>query len=135
MTDPASEPAVFRAGDQWCYRAPAGYENSRLLIGAVVSFAESQPIICCAVIGAPRLLPDGSVDAVTIPFLPLTAAAMQASVTVQDGAAALPAEFGEALALWQEDARGLAAFTVPFEGRLDQLIARQMVAIVDHKVD
>lgn len=123
----------FRAGERWCYRTPAGFEQSRMVIGAVVSFASSEPIVCCAVLGAPRMLPDGSIDRVTIPFLPLTAAAMAASVTARDGEGELPADFGEALELWQDDRRGLAAFTVAFEGRLDLMIARQMTAIVGER--
>ena len=51
----------FRAGERWCYRTPAGFEQSRMVIGAVVSFASSEPIVCCAVLGAPRMLPDGSI--------------------------------------------------------------------------
>ena len=125
----------FRAGDRWCYRTPAGFEGSRLLIGAVVSFAGTPPIICCAVTDAPRLLPDGSVDAVTIPFLPLSESALRATVTVHDGSGDLPADFAEGFALWSDDERGLAAFTVPFEGRLDLMIARQMAEIVGHSIE
>ena len=126
---------VFRAGESWCYRTPVGLESSRILIGAVVSFADSPPIICCAVTDAPRLLPDGSVDAVTIPFLPLSESALAASVTTRDGERALPPDFAEAFELWQQDERGLAAFTVAFEGRLDLMIARQMAAIVGHDIE
>ena len=121
---------AFRAGERWRYRTPAGFEGSRLLIGAVVSFAGTPPIICCAVTDAPRLLPDGRIDAVTIPFLPLSERALAASVTAPDGEAALPSGFGEAFEQWHKDVRGLAAFTVPFEGRLDLMIARQMAEIV-----
>jgi hypothetical protein len=126
---------AFRAGDRWCYRAPAGFAGSRLLIGAVVSFADRPPIVCCAATDAPRLLPDGCVDAVTIPFLPLTEAAFAASVTAHDGEGVLPPDFAEAFELWSQDERGLAAFTVAFEGRLDLLIARQMAAIVGHEIE
>ena len=127
MTDRAIQ---FRAGERWRYRTPPGFEPSRIVIGAVVSFAQSESIVCCAVLGAPRLLPDGRVDAVTIPFLPLTASALAASVVERDGEAPVPDDFGAALALWQDDERGLAAFTVEFEGRLDLMIARQMADIV-----
>ena len=84
----------FRAGDRWRYRAPAGFEQSRMLIGAVVSFADAEPIVCCAVVEAPRLLPDGTVDSVNIPFLPLTAGAMRSSVVARDGEGVLPLGFG-----------------------------------------
>ena len=120
----------FRAGQRWCYRTPAGFEASRILIGAVVSFADREPIVCCAVPDAQRLLPDGRPDCVMVPFLPMTAGALAASVSVPDGEADLPADFAEAFTDWRDDPRGLVAFTVAFEGRLDLMIARQMAEIV-----
>lgn len=119
----------FRAGSRWRYRAPAGYEASRIVIGAILRFAGQEPVVCCAVYDAPRRRPDGTVDAVTIPFLPMTASALAASVVAEDGAGALPEGFAAALAVWQDDPRGLSAFTVPFEGQLDLMIARQMAEI------
>jgi hypothetical protein len=120
----------FKAGECWRYRAPEGCEGSRILIGAVLSFADGEPIVCCAVTDAQRLLPDGRLDTVTIPFLPLTEAALAASVTTCEGDAHLPADFGEAFEIWHGDPRGLTSFSVPFEGRLDLMIARQMMDIV-----
>lgn len=124
---------VFHAGQRWRYETPAGCEESRILVGAVLSFAEREPIVCCAVPGAQRLRSDGMLDAVTIPFLPLTASALAASVTAPDGEADLPPEFADAFAQWQADPRGLAAFTVPFKGRLDRLIARQMAVLASER--
>src|SRR5262245_48523973 len=120
----------FRAGERWRYRAPAGFEHSRVLIGAVLSFEQRESLVACAVTDAPRLLPDGTLDAVTIPFLPMTAGALSATVIEPDGAEDLPPGFAPAFQDWQDDPRGLSAFTVVFEGRLDHLIARQMAAIV-----
>ena len=116
----------FSVGEQWTYRAPAEFENSRIVIGAIVSFADSDPIVCCAVFGAPRRLPDGRTAPVTIPFLPMQVSALAASVVSRDGNADVPQDFAVAFENWQHDARGLSVFTVPFEGRLDALIARQM---------
>lgn len=123
----------FRAGQCWCYATPAGHEASRILIGAVVSFQDREPIVCCAVTEAQRLLPSGEVDAVLLPFLPMAASALAATVTGLAAEAELPAEFAPAFAEWQEDPRGLAEFTVPFEGRLDLMVARQMIEIADRK--
>lgn len=116
----------FAAGQQWMYRAPQGFETSRIVIGAVVSFADHDPVICCAVLGAPRQIPSGTIESVTIPFLPLSATALSASVTARDGEGKLPPGFSPAFETWQEDPRGLSIFTVPFEGRLDALITRQV---------
>ncbi len=116
----------FTAGERWAYRPPQGFENSRIIIGAIVSFTDHEPVICCAVHGAPRRLPDGRIESVTIPFLPMSATALAASVATKDGDGAVPPGFDAAFASWQDDPRGLSVFTVPFEGRLDALIARQM---------
>lgn len=125
-----SDVAEFRAGQRWTYRAPAGFEASRLIIGAIVTFPEREQIVCCAVTCAPRRLPDGRIDAVTIPFLPLGAGAFGQTVGVLDGTEDVPADFIVAFEIWRDDPRGLSAFTVPFEGLLDRLIARQMEQIV-----
>jgi len=118
------------AGQKWLYRAPPGFEPSRMVVGAIVRFSDSAPIICCEVTEAPRRLPDATVDVVTIPFLPMTEDAFLASVVELDGMAEVGESFQTALADWQEDPRGMSAFTVPFEGHLNHLIARQMEAIL-----
>ena len=118
------------AGQYWTYRAPEGFEASRIVIGALVSFADGQRIVCCLVTGAPRRLPDNTVDTVTIPFLPMSEQAFLDTVVSPDGEAAVDETFATAFEQWQEDGRGLSVFTVPFEGFLDRMIALQMAAIV-----
>ncbi|HEX2842037.1 hypothetical protein [Hyphomicrobium sp.] len=120
----------FAAGQSWSYRAPQGFESSRLLIGAIATFNGNRNIICSAVIHAPRRHADGHIEMVTIPFLPMTDAALAASVvSLCDAAAELPENFVEKLQEWSNDPKGLTAFTVPFEGFLDQMIAHQMAEI------
>lgn len=119
----------FAAGQSWTYRAPAGFESSRLLIGAIATFARDRNIVCCAVVHAPRRHADGHLEMVTIPFLPMTDAAFEASVIALDGEADLPEGFVGKLEEWSNDPKGLTAFTVPFEGFLDQMIAHQMAEI------
>ena len=117
------------AGQCWAYRAPAGHDDSRIIIGAIVSFDGREPVICCSVTGAPSERPD-AVEAVTIPFLPITESAFRESVTGLDGTCELPETFTTELDGWRHDPRGLAFFTVPFEGSLDRMIALQMAAII-----
>jgi len=119
----------FHAGQCWTYRAPEGYESSRLIIGAIVTFERDRSIICCAVTGAPRRYKDGHIDPVLIPFLPMTEQALRASVTGFEGLAELPSAFAEKLDEWSNDPRGLTTFTVAFEGFLDRMIAMQMAEI------
>ncbi|HEX7076735.1 MAG TPA: hypothetical protein VF226_22070 [Hyphomicrobiaceae bacterium] len=123
-------PPIFRAGERWTYRAPAGFEHSRIIVGAVVTFTDREPVICCAVVGAPARRSDGSIETATIPFLPLSASALAASVVAPDGEADLPAGFAAAFETWRNDPRGLSVFTVAFEGSLETLIAKQMADIV-----
>jgi hypothetical protein len=111
------------------YRAPQGYERSRIVIGAIAKFEGGNTIICCAVSEAPRRHADGTVETVTIPFLPMTETAFQASVVALDGMSELPDDFGPRLQDWSQDPKGLSAFTVPFEGHLDRMIALQMEKI------
>jgi hypothetical protein len=114
------------AGQSWSYRAPQGFETSRLMIGAIARVDTERSIICCAVVHAPRRHADGHLDLITIPFLPMTEAAFLASVVALDEAPAeLPQVFVENLETWSQSPEGLAAFTVPFDGFLDQLVARQ----------
>ncbi len=117
------------AGQSWTYQAPAGFESSRLLIGAIASFADRGSIVCAAAIHAPRRHTDGHIEVVTIPFLPMTEAAFRASVIELDGAADLPDAFAEHLQAWSNDPKGLTTFTVPFYGFLDQMVAQQMAEI------
>jgi hypothetical protein len=120
---------TFKAGESWTYNTPAGFETSRIVVGAVLSFEDREPIVCCAVTSAPRRNGDGSIEAVTVPFLPMTASALAATVQSEAGPATLPDAFAQALQDWVDDERGLSAFTVPFEGWLDHMIAHQMAAI------
>ena len=124
-----SEPTI-KAGQRWTYRAPAGFETSRMVVGAIVTFADHPAIVCCAVTAAPRKLPDGRVDTVTIPFLPIGEAAFRESIVSPDGEAGVEENFATAFEVWHGDGCGLSAFTVPFEGYLDRMIALQMAAIV-----
>jgi hypothetical protein len=81
------------------------------------------------VVHAPRRHADGHIEVVTIPFIPMTDAAFNASVVALEGTADLPESFAEKLDEWSNDPKGLTAFTVPFEGFLDQMIALQMAEI------
>lgn len=120
----------FSAGQRWTYRAPEGFEASRIVIGAILRFEDADSIVCCAVTAAPRRNPDGSIDIVTIPFLPITEAALAQTVVSQDGNEEPPAAFADKLQEWCNDPRGLSTFTVAFDGYLDHLIAHQMAQIV-----
>lgn len=121
----------LEAGQSWAFRAPPELAHSRLIIGAIVTFPSGERLVCCAVTAAYQRNPGGEVMAAAVPFLPLGEAAFRETATALDGRAALPEAFAAGLAAWREDPRGLSYFTVPFEGSLDLLIARQMAIIVE----
>lgn len=122
---------TFAAGQQWAYAAPPEIADSRLVIGAIVEFEGGRRIACCAITRALERRADGTVDRVTIPFLPITVEALSRTVTTLDGTAPLPEAFVGHLQAWSEDSRGASYFTVPFEGSMERLIGLQMAAIVE----
>ncbi|MEL6372522.1 MAG: hypothetical protein AAFR04_00970 [Pseudomonadota bacterium] len=120
------------AGQTWHYRAHDHNARSVIVIGAIVRFEERAPIVCCAVLNAPDRGQDGKAQATTIPFLPLAYDAAAQTLTEPSAQEFdLPEGFVPALQAWQEDARGLTCYTVPFDGRLDRMIALQMASIVE----
>ncbi len=121
----------FMAGQRWTYRAPPEIGDSRIVIGALLAFESDIHIACCSVTGAWQRRPDGTLERVNIPFLPMTVEALSKTVVELDGTDELPEDFARHFEDWDSDARGLSYFTVPFEGSLDRMIALQMAAIVD----
>jgi hypothetical protein len=123
---------MFATGQIWRYRAPSGFEDSRIVIGAIATFPDQSRIICVSVTDAPAHTSDGPHDRIAIAFIPLREDAFASTVTTLDAAsdATTSPEFADGFYEWNSDPRGLTCFTVPFEGRLDHLIAKQMAAIV-----
>lgn len=121
---------ALRAGQVWTYAAPEGFATSRILIGAILSFEDGERVVCCAVTGAPQKRPDGTLGCMTIPFLPMAEAAFTRTVADLEGHGLAPPEFVEAYTVWKTDPKGFSCFSVPFDGYLDRLIARQMADIV-----
>jgi hypothetical protein len=118
--------SIYEAGQRWTYRSPAGFEASRIIIGAILFFEDQAPVACVAVEDAPQRRADASTTTGSIPFLPLTLDALHRTVETRDGSADLPESFAASFLAWRDDERGLSYFTVPFEGHLDRMIARQM---------
>lgn len=119
----------FAAGQSWAYRAPVGFEASRIAIGAIVHFEDRESVICFSVFGAPRAA--GADDTVVIPFIPMAESAFAATVTTLDEQEAeLPETFAQQLQAWSNDDRGLAVFTVPFQGFVNQMMTSQMSSLV-----
>ncbi len=113
---------LLAPGQTWIYRPPAGFDSSRIVIGAVVPLADNSNLVCCSVLDAPRDGGQTPGDTVNILFLPMTESAFRASVVGQDGARLLPTEFQGMFDQWLSETGGQAAFSVPFTGRLDTMV-------------
>ena len=120
---------AFAAGQRWTYAPPQGFEGSRIVIGAVLNFTGGVRVVCAAVAGAPVMTDDGTQQPATIAFLPFAEEAFAATVIARDGEDVPPAAFQAEMDAWLADPRGLTMFTVPFDGSLKRLIARQMEKI------
>lgn len=102
------------------------------MIGAIVRFEDRENIICFSVYNAPRRRESGLDETVTILFVPMSEDAFAATVTALDAhEAELPEAFADQLHAWANDERGLAVFTVPFLGFLNQMMSMQMAAIAN----
>lgn len=120
----------FAAGQSWAYRAPQGFELSRVVIGAIVHYETRESIVCICVTGAPRNASSAPGDTVMIPFIPMSESAFAATATaLHEEGADLPDDFANQLQNWANDERGLAVFTVPFLGFLDQLMQMQVASM------
>lgn len=115
-------PEKYAVGQAWTYEAPRGFENSRIVIGAILTFASHEPVICSLVTGAPMVNEGGEIEALTIPFLPFSKSAFDATVLAPDGAADVPAAFGECYGHWKTDAKGLGFINVPFKRLLRNMV-------------
>ncbi len=119
----------FAAGQAWAYRSPEGFEHSCIVIGAIVRYEERESIICFCVYNAPRANGSASDDVVTVPFIPMSESAFAATVTALVAHdAELPEAFADQLHAWSNDERGLAVFTVPFLGFVNQMMTMQVQA-------
>jgi hypothetical protein len=119
----------FAAGQAWAYRSPEGFDHSCIVIGAIVRYEERESIICFCVYNAPRTVGSAPEDTVTVPFIPMSESAFAGTVTALVAHEAdLPETFADQLHAWSNDERGLAVFTVPFLGTVNQMMTMQVRA-------
>lgn len=121
----------FTAGETWTTRGVVDGPPPHLVIGAIIRGDDvGRSVAACAVWHAHARTPAGEWRTTTVPFLPLTLAALAGTVVDRAAPLAMPDEFMAEFEAWQADPKGLSVFTIPFEGSLDGLIARQMAAII-----
>jgi len=119
----------YAVGQAWIYEAPKGFEGSRIIIGAILTFANHQPIICVAVTKAPMSDTSGCVQPLTIPFLPFSKIAFDQTVMTIDRSVQLPEDFISHYTSWKNDLKGLGFINIPFKGLLrsmnDELLKKE----------
>ena len=113
---------TYNVGQAWNYEAPRGFEQSRIVIGAILTFAQHEPVICAAVTGAPMLDAQGKVKAMTIPFLPFSKTAFDQTVIGLAGDGDVPEGFQQAYQRWKTDDKGFGYIDVPFKGLLKNMV-------------
>ncbi len=114
----AKEAEEYGVGQSWIYEAPKGFDNSRIIVGAILTFSSHEPVICACVTSAPLKNSEGEVRPLTIPFLPFSKTAFDQTVMEKDGMAELPAGFMDNYKSWKTDARGLGFINIPFKDLL-----------------
>ena len=119
-----------RRTQSWQFNTSHGFDDARVVIGAIVSPSRGDRIVCFSVTRAPTTLDNGIKSEAMISFIPMAEPAFCATITNLDGEATPPPEFSDELAAWQSDERGLTVFTVAFDGCLDRLLAHQAAAML-----
>lgn len=117
----------MQLGQSWTYRVAEGFEQSRLIVGATLEVDDKTSVVCCSVTKAPVAVNGVRGQTFTIPFLPIVTQAFWATALTRDGEAKLPPTFPRHFRRWKDNPRGLMAFTVPFDGFLDQMFELQTV--------
>lgn len=124
------EPVDLVAGQSWQFNATHGFDDARLIIGALVSLGDGKRIVCFSVTRAPTTLEGGVQSEAMISFIPMAERAFRETITELDGTNSPPPEFSKELESWRTDERGLTVFTVSFDGCLDRLLARQAATLI-----
>ena len=109
---------IYSVGQAWVYKAPKGFDESRIVVGAILTFARHDPVICAAVTQAPMLDSTGMVHPLTIPFLPFSKSAFDQTVLNIDGSLKLPKDFDSYYTCWKSDQKGLGYINTPFKSLL-----------------
>ncbi len=112
----------YAVGQVWRFDAPKGFEDARLIIGAILTFAQHEPVICAAVTDAPMLDEKGKVKRMAIPFLPFSKSAFDQTVTSLEGQGEVPNFFHESYEKWKADKEGFGYLNVPFKGLLTSMV-------------
>ena len=113
---------AYHVGQSWTYEAPKGFEQSRIIIGAILTFAHHEPVICASVTDAPMRADSGDLQPLTIPFLPFSETAFKQTILAADGQAELPASFSANYKSWKTDQKGLGFINIPFKRLLRDMV-------------
>ncbi len=115
----------YEVGQSWSYKTLPGFENSRILIGAIEKeIPEIGEVICITLTNAPLPNPgSSSPDKATIPFIPFARDAIDQSVIKLDGDEKLPDHFEDLRTDWKSETDGEDFLPVSVPVFLDMLVS------------
>ncbi len=115
----------YEVGQSWSYKTLPGFENSRILIGAIEEeIPEIGEVICISLTHAPMPSTASSVaEMATIPFIPFARDAIDQSVIKLDGDDTLPENFEDLRADWKSETDGEDFLPVSVPVFLDMLVS------------
>ena len=114
----------YEAGQSWSYETPPGYEDSRIVIGAIEEVEGVGEIICIRLTNAPLPSPGSSgAQKGDIGFIPFTREAIDKSVKKMEGKVEVGDDFEAIKADWLADTKGEDYMPIPVPLFLDMLAA------------
>jgi hypothetical protein len=112
----------YEVGQSWSYETLPGFEDSRIVIGAIENVPEFGEIICIRLTNAPLPLPGGSApDKADIPFIPFARDAIDQSVKKMEGMVETDPGFADLHKGWLAETQGEDFMPIPVPMFLDML--------------
>lgn len=116
----------YAVGQSWAYAALPGFEQSRIVIGAIVANENVGEVICVTLVDVPLIQNQGAApEPATIDFVPFARSAIDDSVTGTPGQAAPSPIFAELHENWMEETEGDDYLTISVPIFLDILMATE----------
>lgn len=115
----------YTTGQSWTWVSPEGFEQSRVVIGAIEQTAGGGEVVCVAITGLPVPAAQGEVQLTTISFVPFTREAIDASLKENEGEQPVPDAFTPALEQWRANPEGPLAVPVPLPNFLAEVYRSQ----------
>jgi hypothetical protein len=116
----------YAVGQSWAYAARPGFEQSRIVIGAIEANADVGQVICVTLLDVPLIHAKGEPpQPSTIDFVPFARSAIDESVTGAPAAGQVSPIFAELHGEWKEETEADDYLTIPVPVFLEILEAAE----------